>query len=323
MKFNPLHRFKVSSDSETTDRVPANADMGWGDKVARQPGTRLINNDGSFNVVRKGRRLFAPYQELVEMSWIKFLSLTLLAYVSINALFAVGFLIIGTDSLSSVERDWPFWERALGAFFFSVQTFTTVGYGGMAPIGIAANFLSAFLALFGWVALAIVTGLFYARFSRPSRMVAFSDRALMSPMKNGGMSLQFRIVNQRDNHLINVSTRVTLTWLEYGRRRFAPLELERDTVPLFPLNWTIVHAIVEDSPMNGWTKEDYCRRHSELLVTVDGYDETFAQTIHLKNSYLHHEIEWNARFEPMYIEREQTTELHLDRLHAYSILEEE
>lgn len=291
-----------------------NADFGFGDKVARRPGTRLINDDGSFNVVRRGRSVFAPYQNLVEMGWGRFLVVTLLAYIIINVVFAAGFLMIGSDSLANVAQGDPFWYRFLGAFFFSVQTFTTVGYGSLAPLGIAANALAAFVALFGWIALAIVTGLFYARFARPTRLIVFSEKAVISPYNNGGKSLQFRIANKRDTHLINLHARVVLTWLDEGKRRFAPLELERDNVPLFPLNWTIVHPITDDSPISGWTKDDYCRGHSELLIMVEGYDQTFAQSVHINNSYLHDEIVWNARFQPMYFEREQTTELHLDRI---------
>jgi len=297
-------------------------DLGLGDKIARQPGTRLINDDGSFNVVRRGRSIFTPYQSLVEMSWPAFLLLTLLTYIVINLFFAAGFLIIGTDSLSGIPQQTSFWHRAVSSFFFSIQTFTTVGYGDMAPVGIAAHALASFVALFGWVALAIVTGLFYARFARPQRLILFSEQAIIAPYADEGKSLQFRIANKRDSHLINVSARVVLTWLEDDRRRFAPLELERDNVPLFPLNWTIVHPITDDSPMAKWSETDYCSRHSELLVTIDGYDETFAQNVHINNSYLHNEIVWNARFKPMYFEREKTTELHLDRIDHHTRLKE-
>ena len=303
-----------SKPREKAQKAFIENDLGLGDKVARKPGTRLINNDGTFNVVRRGRSIFAPYQNLVEMGWGRFLLLTVLAYILINVVFAVVFLLIGTDSLSNISSTDPFWYRFLGAFFFSVQTFTTVGYGSLAPIGIAANAAASFVALFGWIALAIVTGLFYARFARPSRLIVFSEKAIISPYKEKHKSLQFRIANQRDTHLINIHARVVLTWLDGDRRRFAPLELERDYVPLFPLNWTIVHPITKDSPIYGWTKDDYCRHRSELLIMVEGYDEVFAQAIHINNSYLYDEIVWNARFQPMYFEREMTTELHLDRI---------
>lgn len=306
-----------------TPEATTSTDFGLGDKVARQPGTRLINNDGSFNVVRRGHSIFTPYQSLVEMSWGRFLLLTLSAYVVINLVFACGFIVIGSESLTNIDPVAPLWKRFLSTFFFSVQTFTTVGYGRIAPMGIAANALASFIALFGLISVAVVTGLFYARFARPQRLILFSDNAIIAPYGNdGGKSLQFRIANKRDSKLINLTARVVLTWLEDGLRRFAPLELERDNVPLFPLNWTIVHPITEDSPISGWSEKEYCRRHSELLITIDGYDETFAQSIHTNNSYIHSEIEWNVRFAPMYFEREMTTELHLDRIHDFLAEEE-
>jgi len=311
-------RLTGSAASETA------TDFGLGDKIGREPGTRLINNDGSFNVVRKGHSIFAPYQSLVEMSWGRFVLLTVGSYILVNLFFAVGFLLIGSDSLTNIDPAAPLWKRFLSTFFFSVQTFTTVGYGRIAPLGIAANALASFIALFGLVSVALITSLFYARFSRPQRLIAFSDKAIIAPYDGGRVkSLQFRIANLRDNNLININARVVLTWLEGGRRRFAPLELERDSVPMFPLNWTIVHPITKDSPISGWTKDAYCHRRSELLITIDGYDETFAQSVHINNSYIHDELVWNVRFAPMYFERERTTELHLDRIHHVAGLEEE
>ncbi|MEM9259366.1 MAG: ion channel [Bacteroidota bacterium] len=319
MTFNDI-RNRISRNGNAS--AQGDQDFGFGDKVARKPGTRLINNDGSFNVTRHGRSIFAPYQNLVEMSWGRFLLITLIAYVIINLVFAAGFLIIGSDSLSNIDQGESFWHRALSCFFFSVQTFTTVGYGGMAPLGIAAHALASFVALFGWIALAIVTGLFYARFARPSRLVIFSEQAIIAPYGKGGQSLQFRIANKRDTNLINLRARVVLTWLEEDKRRFSPLKLERDYVALFPLNWTIVHPITEESPMYGWSSKDYCRRRSELLIMVEGFDETFAQNVHFNNSYLHEEIIWNARFQPMYFERESMLELHLDRIDHIELEEE-
>ena len=301
-------------------------DFGLGDKVARQPGTRLINADGSFNVTRSGQSLFAPYKNLVEMSWPRFIGLTVLVYTACNLLFAVGFYLIGPEQLSGIEG-WSAFDKFLGCFYFSVQTFTTVGYGSIAPDSVAANALAALLALFGWVALALVTGLFFARFSRPTRMILFSEKAIVAPFQAGMKSLQFRIVNKRDTSLINVQARVVLTWLERTERgldrKFHPLELEREFVPLFPLNWTIVHPITAESPIYGWTRDDYCRRYSELLVAVDAYDQTFAQQVHINKSYTYEEMGWNLRFRPMYEEREHLTELFIDRISSTDPCEEE
>ncbi|PPK85580.1 inward rectifier potassium channel [Neolewinella xylanilytica] len=325
MKFSNL-RQRFGRGIETTAEREEE-DLGLGNKIARKPGTRLINPDGTFNVIRRGRSVFAPYQNLVEMSWPRFIILNLLAYTACNLLFALGFYLIGTDHLNGVRGGLTNWGKFLECFYFSIQTFTTVGYGAIAPISAASNTLAALLALLGWVSLALVTGLFFARFSRPTRMVIFSERAIYAPYRNGLPSLQFRIANKRDTNLINLTARVVLTWLEDGdgdlKRHFHPLSLERDFVSLFPLNWTIVHPIDPASPMHGWTKADYCQRFSELLVTIEGYDRTFAQQITIHKSYTYGEMEWNVRFGPMYHEREATTELYLSRISATVAVGEE
>ena len=294
-------------------------DFGLGDKVARAPGTRLINMDGSFNVRRKGQSFFEPYKNLVEMSWPRFVLLTVVVYTLCNLLFALGFYLIGPETLTNIEGGRPL-DRFLGCFYFSVQTFTTVGYGQIAPITPAANVLAALLALFGWIALALVTGLFFARFSRPAKLIIFSERAILAPYQETDHSLQFRIANKRDTSLINVQANVVATWLEEGDdgydRRFHPLPLERDFVPLFPLNWTIVHPINEKSPLHGWSKADFERRYLEILVGIEGYDQTFAQQIHINSSYTYGELEWDVRFAPMYAEKEGVTELYIDRISA-------
>ena len=325
MKFSEIRQ--QFTGTTKTDQNKFEGDLGFGDKVARQPGTRLINNDGSFNVIRRGTSLFAPYQNLVEMSWPRFILLTLGAYTVCNVVFALGFFLIGTDHLNGVAGGLSPWGQFMECFYFSIQTFTTVGYGAIAPITAASNTLAAVLALFGWVSLALVTGLFFARFSRPSRLILFSERAIVSPFKGGLRSLQFRIANKRDTNLINLTARVVLTWLEEEggvlKRHFRPLALEREFVSLFPLNWTIVHPVDASSPMHGWDREDYGRRFAELLVTIEGYDRTFAQQITIHNSYTYAEMDWNVRFQPMYLERESITELYLTRISATTPVGEE
>ncbi|MGB3548546.1 MAG: ion channel [Saprospiraceae bacterium] len=307
---------------------PTDDDLGLGDKVANQPGVRLINQSGQFNVERRGGRDFSIYQHLLEVGWLSFLLLTLAIFILFNTLFALGFVLIGTDHLTNLADNSDGLEKFIEAFFFSVQTFTTVGYGAVSPIGFAANLLASFIALFGLISAALATGLFFARFSRPRARIKFSRLALIAPYHDTGLkSLQFRIANLRDNQLINVHATIVMTWLEGEgdrlKRRFAPLELERSMVALFPLNWTVVHVIKEDSPLSDWTWQQMCLLKSELLVMVEGYDETFAQNVHANFSYTCDEIHWNARFAPMYATEGDGTVLHLNRIHDYIDLEEE
>jgi inward rectifier potassium channel len=255
------------------------------------------------------------------MSWRRFLAIVLLTYFAINVVFGLGFLLIGVDNLANVSAVSTWTDQFTKAFFFSVQTFTTVGYGAIHPIGVAANLLASITALSGLMSVALATGLVFARFSQPREQIRFSAHAVIAPYLNKNLkSLQFRIANQRDTNLINLRANVVLTWLEEAdaegnrNRRFAPLKLEREFVALFPLNWTIVHPIDEDSPLASWKKNEFCRRYSEILIMIEGYDQTYAQTIHANSSYTHEEVDWNTRFQPMYFEEADRTILHLDRI---------
>jgi inward rectifier potassium channel len=161
---------------------------------------------------------------------------------------------------------------------------------------------------------AIVTGLVYGRFSRPSARVGFSDRMLVAPYGDG-LSLQFRIVNRRSNNLLELNARVTLMTVESVegrlRRKFVLLDLERDQIVFFPLTWTIVHPIRPESPLYNKTAADIAEMQAEFLVFVKAFDETFGQTVYSRRSYLYNEIVWGARFTPAF-EIDKTGDLRLE-----------
>ncbi len=279
-----------------------NTDLGFGDKL-NETGQRLINKDGSFNVVKTGMAAWTPYQDLVEMSWGKFFLIILIFYVFVNSVFALGFVIIGIDAISGVH-DGGFSLDFAHAFFFSIQTFTTVGYGAMSPVGFAANVFASLDALVGLMAFALATGLFFARFAKPKAMLAFSNKAIIAPYYDI-TSFQFRIANRRDNKIINLKATVTMSWLEKTEegkkvRRFAPLELEREKVMLLPLNWTIVHPITEDNPLYKKTAADLREMEVEFLILLEGYDESYAQVVYCSSSYSSQEINWGVKFAQMY-----------------------
>ncbi len=290
-------------------------------------GDRLINKDGSFNIIRRGMSAWTPYQSLVEVSWLRFFGMVVGYYFSVNALFALGFVIIGVENLSGIEQT-GFVEDFAKAFFFSIQTFTTVGYGAISPSGVAANLLASFDALVGLMSVALVTGLSFARFSRAQVQLAFSKDALIAPYRDTDqLSFQFRIANLRESKIINLRASVILSWVEevgeLSQRRFHNLSLERDAINLLPLNWTIVHIIDEDSPILGWEPRDFTQHQAEVIIFIEGYDESFAQKVHIHSSYTCREIRWKARFEPMYYPEDGRTVLDLDELHSFSFLEEE
>lgn len=325
-------RFKKSSFIQNTYRSPSTPsgaaastneeggeDLGFGSKI-NSGGQRLINSDGSFNIERRGVRYWAPYQSSVEMSWPQFLGMILLAFIGINALFAIIFQIIGVHSLHGVDHQGVL-ENFANCFFFSVQTFTTVGYGAISPGGLPANIVASLCALVGLISFAIATGLFFARFSKPVANIKFSKHALIADYQ-GGKSFQFRIANKRDAKILDLEAKVTMAWterLEDGgiRRRFAGLELERDQVYMFPLNWTIVHPIDENSPLNGKTKADLEFLNVEFIILIEGHHETYAQQVQRVYSYFWNEVIWDANFQPMYFPGDNgKTILQLDWIDA-------
>ncbi|MFT4759741.1 MAG: inward rectifier potassium channel [Paraglaciecola sp.] len=295
----------------------AGDDLGFGNQIDATQG-RLIRQDGSFNVERTGIKAWTPYQDLVEMSWTKFLCLILVIYILINAGFAALFVCIGIENISGVHEEHGMVGNFLHAFFFSVQTFTTVGYGAMSPSGLAANIIASMDAIIGLMAFALFTGLLFARFSSPKSSIAFSEKAIISPYESDLNSLQVRIVNCRDNKIIDLNARLTMAWHEevdgIQKRHFANLELERSTVFLFPLNWTLVHPINKNSPLYNKTARDCKKMQIEILVLVEGHDETYAQIVHSNSSYIWEEVEWDVSFEKMYYPENGTTVLDLNKL---------
>ncbi|MCL5746135.1 MAG: ion channel [Acidobacteria bacterium] len=268
------------------------------------PLRRMINKDGSFNVHRRGTTWKDAhlYLYLIAMPWWRFLILISVAYIVVNLIFASAYYGLGPGELRG-----PALPTAAGrfanAFFFSAQTLTTVGYGTLAPTGIAANGLAAFEALVGLMAFALGTGLLVGRVSRPSARIGFSERMLMAPYGNGS-SLQFRVVNKRPNTLLELRASLLLMTVEDSGegavRRYHILGLERENVSFLPLTWTIVHPIDRQSPLWGKTAANLEELQAEVLVLVQAYDDTFSQIVHARNSYRYDEIVWGARFTPAF-----------------------
>jgi len=269
------------------------------------PLMRTINKDGSLNVQRRGLRSIAgnAYLQLVNISWPRFWGLIAAAYLLANILFATGYHVLGPEALHASDRDLGLTDFAR-AFFFSVQTLTTVGYGAVYPHGTAANVLAAVEAAFGLMGFAFATGLLFARFSRPSARLVFSGGMVVAPYREA-TSLQFRIANQRRNVLMEVHADVMLMTVEQGpdgqlKRNFVKLSLEREQVFFLALTWTVVHPIDEASPLWGKSREDLEKLQAELIILIKGFDDTFSQVVHARYSYRWDEIEWSAKFVPAF-----------------------
>lgn len=299
-----------------------NRDLGFGAVVARESRKRLLNRDGSFNVVREGLSFLqslSPYHYLLTTSWPRFLGLVVLFFLVTNAVFGLAFLIC-FDQLAGTTAT-ALGDRFLESFFFSVQTFATIGYGAVHPVGLAANVLVTLESLVGLLGFALATGLLFARFSRPTAKILFSEHAIIAPYR-GITAFEFRVANARKNELVQVEARVMLTRFKRdgrGNREFIPLKLERDRVTFFPLAWTIVHPIDETSPLYGRTAEDLIADDAEILVLFSGIDETFAQTVHTRSSYKAQEIVWGARFTNLFNPPKPSGLLSIDIGHLHQI----
>ena len=295
-------------------------DLGFGTRISSKT-AKLINPDGTFNVKKTGGGLGAihPFQILISMPWWKFWVSILLVYIIINSFFAFCYLGVGIENLSYApgpEEPWA--DKFAHGFYFSVQTFTTLGYGTISPSGHLTSLISSFEAMVGLMGFALGTGVLYGRFARPSAKIRFSQEALIGPYQEI-TGLMVRIVNRRSNQLIELSAQIFYVVYEEMKgqthQRFYKLPLERDQIALFPMNWTLVHPIDSDSPLYGKSQKDLVRLNAEFLILLKGYDETFAQTVHARYSYKAEDLIWGAKFEPMYYtDEEGVTVVEIDKV---------
>lgn len=274
-------------------------DPGLGSKF-QKPLNRLMNRDGSYNIIRKGG--LSPtqdfYKYLMELPSWKFLIFTLFFYIILNLVFTSLYLLVGIDQLRGVpDNQHPFFS----AFFFSTQTFTTVGYGSVSPGKIGAEIIAMIEAFVGLLGFALVTGQLYGRFSRPNARLKFSRNAIITPFENSN-SLMFKVVNHRNNVLLNTKVKVFLSLDKidgnnHFNKDYFQLNLETDTITFFPLTWTLVHIISEDSPLFNLTLEEIKTKRAELFILVETFDETFSQEIVQKHSYGQEDFIENVKFE--------------------------
>ncbi|HUR65043.1 MAG TPA: ion channel [Chitinophagaceae bacterium] len=287
-------------------------------------GGRFINRNGQPNVIKKGVGVlnrYSWYHTMLGMKAGKFLLLLLLIYISINLLFAGIYYLIGIDHLAGVNAGSP-WKNFTEVFFFSAQTFTTVGYGRISPVGFAASAVSTFEAFLGLLSFAIATGLFYGRFSRPQAFIKFSDNALIAPYKSG-IALMFRLAPYKNNNLSEVEVKLTMavTTEENGKQtdKFFDLPLEISKINGLALSWTIVHPIDDKSPFYGLSKEDIAAMDIEIMVFIKGFDDVFSNTVIARTSFISHEIIWGAKFRMMYEPNQDKTKtiLKMDMLNEF------
>jgi len=301
--------------------LKTNNDTGFGSNP-NSVGGRFINKDGSFNLKREGVPFFrriGVYQRMLSLPMWRFILVILAFYFVINIVFTGIYLFMGYDQLDGMIADTP-WDRIKEVFYFSTQTFTTLGYGRINPRGDGANIVSSLEALTGFLSFAIATGLIYGRFAKPKAYLQFSHMAVICPFK-GKTALMFRFATYKDNHtLTNVEIKVNIALMveENGHQeyRFYDLVLERTKVDSLPMNWTVVHAIDENSPLIGLNKEDIAAADVELYVLITGFDEVYSSPVLQRTSYTYKEMVFDAKFIPMYRESTdgQTTILEMHKI---------
>lgn len=281
-------------------------DLGFGRVVANARGPRLLNRDGTFNSARIGIGWWKSqelYHLALSVTWPRFLGALSVAYIAANLFFALAFLACGPEALVGAaprQMGGDFWR----AFFFSVETFATIGYGEISPVGVPAHFVMVAESLVALVMQALGTGMVFARFARPTAALRFSATMVVAPFREG-RALMFRLVNTRQNEILDLTIRVMCSALDGTTvgmgRRFDRLTLDRHMVEFLPLSWTLVHPITEESPLWGLDEATMRAREMEFLIIAAGVDDTFQQQVHTRMSYRCEEVVWGAKFANMFV----------------------
>ncbi|MHB1565966.1 MAG: ion channel [Acidiferrobacter sp.] len=243
---------------------------------------------------RHRRDLFSDmYYALLTIGWPTFVVSVGLLFLGMNAVFALAY----TAQPGAIVH-----ARAgsfADAFFFSVQTMATIGYGIMYPGTFYANVLMTLETLVGLFGLALATGLAFARFSRPRARILFSRFAVVTRY-HGAPTLMFRVANQRGNQILEARVQAVLLRNEqspegHDMRRFHDLVLARQRTPTFTYSWTVMHTITPESPLWETDTARLQARDAEIVVILSGLDETLSQTIHARHVYRPEQIQWGQR----------------------------
>ena len=285
---------------------------------------RFINKDGLPNVRRRGVNVLnrlSWYHTMLNLSSFRFITYLVVMYILINLVFACIYYLIGVEHLTGIDKSNPL-DEFIDVFFFSSQTFTTVGYGRIAPVGFMASLVATFEAFLGLLTFAIATGLFYGRFSRPRAYLRFSDIAVIAPFQDV-TALMFRLAPYKNNALtdadVTLSTAIEINEEGVVKSNFYRLETQLSKINTLALNWTIVHKIDENSPFLGFSADDFKNTNIEIIVHVRAFDEVFSNTVVQRSSYVSREIIYGAKFVTMYYpdKEKDSTVLDLDKINEY------
>ena len=316
----------MSKIRRAIDRMRAGEDLGI-DRTAHKGRQRTINPDGSYNMERRTGRVlgnFYLYHWLITTSWSHYWIIVFGFYGVMNIIFASVYYFIGIDQLSGAQASTPALQF-MHCFFFSAQSFTTVGYGGIFPVGRLANFVATLEAFTGLMTFALATGTLYGRFSRPVSRIKYSRNIIFSPYKDI-TGLQFMVANEMSSSLMEMEARVNIGWYEddgTGKmiRRFAQVNLEIDKISLFPTSWILNHPIDEESILYGRSFEEIKKMDPEVYVLLKGFDDVFSQTIYSRHSYMVDDFIYGAKFRrPWVINDEGRIVMDLTKVGDYDVV---
>lgn len=296
-----------------------NDDTGFSNKGIVNGG-RFINRDGTFNLKKEGWPIwdrYSVFHTMITLPLWKFIAIIVLFFITINFLYTAIYFWMGAGQFAGLlaTSGWGLFKEL---YFFSTESFTTVGYGRVNPVSDGANIVAALEALSGLLSFALATGLIYGRFARPKAYLAFSDHAVVGAYKDK-TALMFRFACYKEQHaLTDVTVQVNLAMViqengEYNYKYFT-LNLERSKIESLPMNWTVVHPIDEESPLWNLTSEDFTAADVEVYVLVRGFNDVYANTVQQRTSYTFNEIRFNRKFIPMYQETPNGTILELHKL---------
>ncbi len=253
---------------KTRKNLKTDNQTGFGTNASNYGG-RFLAKDGSANIEKRGLPFFDQiswFHTLLRLPAWKFQLMIFLVFIFVNFIFATIYYFIGIEHLNGIIASSEI-EKFGQIYFFSAQTFTTVGYGHISPEGFLTSAVASGEALIGLLGFAIATGLFYGRFSRPKAHLKFSENAIIAPFQ-GGKSLMIRVASYKNTNLTDAEAKLTLamTVEENGVyvNRFFPLDLEYSTINALTLSWTLVHHITEESPLFEFTKDDFANEKGEV-----------------------------------------------------------
>ena len=304
-------------------KVRIDKNTGFGSNSSSYGG-RFITKNGNANVRKTGVSFFDSiswYHTMITIPRWKFLFIVFLFYFTINFVFASIYFILGVEHLNGITALSRL-DKFGQAYFFSIQTYTTVGYGHISPKGFLTSSVAAIEALLGLLSFAIATGLLYGRFSKPKAHVLFSKNAIIAPYQ-GGTALMLRISPYKNINLSEAEVKITLGMHveENGviTNKFFTLDLEMNKVNALTLSWTLVHPITEDSPLYGFKEKEYKNTIGELIVFTKMFDDMYSTNVVRRTSYTFEEIIYGAKFAPMFTrsEDDSKTVLHIDRLNLF------